>query len=80
MGAEIAGQMLHALDLAGLDLRWNLALLYAAALLWAMPYGLAGVALASVLLHWSLTPIYLAWLHRRPGPAFTLLLPQGAVP
>lgn len=80
--AETAGQMLRAADQAGLDLRWNLALslLYTAALLWAMPHGLGGLALATVALHWSATPLFLAWLHRQPQPAFHLPAMQGVSP
>lgn len=80
--AETAGQMLRAANLAGLDLRWNLALtlLYTAALLWTLPYGLSGVVLAALALHWAVTPIYLGWLHRRLRPAIPSLLLQGALP
>lgn len=79
--AETAGQMLRAADQAGLDLRWNLALtlLFAASLLWALPWGLPGICLAILLLHWLAIPLYLNWLHRQWQPAFTPLILQGAV-
>jgi len=65
--AETAGQMLRAAELTAIDLRWNIAMTLwcCAGLLLAMPYGLQGIVLSTLLIHFLLVPVYLAWLHRQ---------------
>lgn len=65
--AEAASQMLRAINLPEVDLRWNImfTILFVIAIFVGVQFGLQGVAWAVLLVHVIVIPIFLKWVNKK---------------